>query len=302
MSSSKNSNTNGKDTSKSTNPANTLFLKPPGLEYTSLEEQYIVRFPTEIAKKIHKLLKTNSFDKCKIQIHFDTDGTNPKVGALTMLCKDEEPQNLKVTLADLPCVVETHKTLDTRNYYKSGDIGQILLVEEPTTSSTYDDQYRAMNGLTPATHNIRKRKYRQRAEFPPDEIKEAESKLAQLQKGGEGNFFTEKEEIELIPIDEIEEIYETPKNNIIITKKEGPPIRAGIPPFNDDELNLLPKHQLERIKPGQILEDLEKDEEDDDEVNPEVLMNAIHANYHRKNNDTNWIFRTWTLNLILKTI
>lgn len=32
-----------------------------------------------------------------------------------------------MTLCDLPCVVESHKTLDNRSYYKSGDIGQVPL-------------------------------------------------------------------------------------------------------------------------------------------------------------------------------
>lgn len=36
-----------------------------------------------------------------------------------------EGQEYKLTLLDLPCVVETHKTLDMRSYYKSGDIGQV---------------------------------------------------------------------------------------------------------------------------------------------------------------------------------
>ena len=30
----------------------------------------------------------------------------------------------KVTLADLPTVVETHKTLDGKTFYKSADVGQ----------------------------------------------------------------------------------------------------------------------------------------------------------------------------------
>lgn len=31
-------------------------------------------------------------------------------------------------LVDLPCVVETQKTLDRRTFFKSGDVGQMLIV------------------------------------------------------------------------------------------------------------------------------------------------------------------------------
>lgn len=30
-----------------------------------------------------------------------------------------------VTLVDLPCVIDTHKTLDRRTFYKSADIHQV---------------------------------------------------------------------------------------------------------------------------------------------------------------------------------
>ena len=87
-----------------------------------------------------------------------------------------------------------------------------------------------------------------------------------LQRGGT---YTDKAEIELIPVDEVDEIYETPSGNVIVTMKEGPPIRAGIPStFTEAELQMLPKHQLDRLKtqpPPQ-----EEEEEEEDELDAEL--------------------------------
>jgi len=42
----------------------------------------------------------------------------------------------KMNLADLPTVVETHKTLDGKTFYKSADIGQVrILVNSFSTLS-----------------------------------------------------------------------------------------------------------------------------------------------------------------------
>jgi len=38
----------------------------------------------------------------------------------------------KLALVDLPCTIETHKTFDSKAFYKSNDIGQ---VQKPTLHS-----------------------------------------------------------------------------------------------------------------------------------------------------------------------
>ena len=39
-------------------------------------------------------------------------------------------------MVDLPCIIETHKTFDNSSFYKSGDISQILIVKDNTTTDT----------------------------------------------------------------------------------------------------------------------------------------------------------------------
>lgn len=101
---------------------------------------------------------------------------NSRVGQLS-INGPEGVEKYKVVLCDLPCVVETHRTVDNRTYYKSGDVGQLLLVqnedeneemqanEKPANTTLYDTNYNILDGLTPPTKNIRKRKFRQKIKY-----------------------------------------------------------------------------------------------------------------------------------------
>ncbi|CAM9661489.1 unnamed protein product, partial [Phaeothamnion confervicola] len=69
-------------------------------------------------------------------------------------------------LLNLPCPVETHKTLDTATYFKSGDVGQMLIVYEtkadfdraaPISHVTEKDYF--PHGLTPPMLDIVTRRF-----------------------------------------------------------------------------------------------------------------------------------------------
>ena len=74
-------------------------------------------------------------------------------------------------LVDLPCIVESHKTLDNKRLYKTADICQMLLVESQTgnnQSATEGDKfdiedYIYPHGITPPLKHVRKRRFRKRA-------------------------------------------------------------------------------------------------------------------------------------------
>jgi TATA-binding protein-associated factor Taf7 len=137
-----------------------------------------------------------------------------------------------------------------------------------SNTQPYDEKFHCYSGLTPGTKNIRKRKWRKRPEIPLQEIKDSEAEIIRLQKGG---VYTDRADIELIPVEDVDEIYETPSGNMIVTMKDGTPIRAGIPStFQDSELLLLPKHQRDRLKNSVTLEE-EEDEEDEDEEDEEDI-------------------------------
>ena len=75
-------------------------------------------------------------------------------------------------LVDLPCIVESHKTLDNKQIFKIADISQMLLIERPiaseaeaiasgATRSSHDD-YIYPHGITPPMQWARKRRFRKR--------------------------------------------------------------------------------------------------------------------------------------------
>jgi len=92
------------------------------------EEQYIIRFPENVGERVRKMIQNGELSNDQISFHFPE---HSRVGKLEILdTYNDTKVKFKVTLCDLPCVVESHRTEDNRVYYKSGDIGQILLVQE----------------------------------------------------------------------------------------------------------------------------------------------------------------------------
>lgn len=72
------------------------------------------------------------------------------------------------TLAQLPCVLETHKTYDDNFFYKSGEIGQMFIVcekeDEKEAAKTITE---ISNGITPPNTNVVKRKYEKTKHYTP---------------------------------------------------------------------------------------------------------------------------------------
>lgn len=78
-------------------------------------------------------------------------------------------------LVDLPCVIESHKTLDNKQVFKIADISQMLLVERPIANESEaiatsgercakssNDDYIYPHGITPPMKWARKRRFRKR--------------------------------------------------------------------------------------------------------------------------------------------
>ena len=72
-------------------------------------------------------------------------------------------------LVDLPTIVESSKTLDRKNLYKTGDICQMLLVGEQISHEetilaypSRPSDYIYPHGITPPLRWVRKRRFRRR--------------------------------------------------------------------------------------------------------------------------------------------
>ncbi|KAH9934714.1 TAFII55 protein conserved region-domain-containing protein [Fomitopsis serialis] len=73
-------------------------------------------------------------------------------------------------LVDMPCIVESQKTLDNKQMFKVADICQMLVVDKPidnedslTNQKNFNvDEFIWPHGLTPPLHYARKRRFRKR--------------------------------------------------------------------------------------------------------------------------------------------
>lgn len=93
---------------------------------SKMEDQYILRLPLKLAEQIRTLIdkRENSSgpdrglstdNLIEFSVGNDGRGVSFKLGAGHYIG----------TLVDLPCIIESHKTYDNSNYYKTGDIGQV---------------------------------------------------------------------------------------------------------------------------------------------------------------------------------
>lgn len=130
------------------------------------ETQFVLRLPDKLAKELRALMNKQNADpsldaKAKAQPCFkikphDKDKLIFRMGG----------NDYAAALLALPCVVETHKTVNKETFYKSGDVGQMLKVDETPVPSSAQSHLRLdwsnictplESGLSAPTHKIRQR-------------------------------------------------------------------------------------------------------------------------------------------------
>ena len=122
-------------------------------------QQLILRVPEELSERIHAILNTENG-----QMNIFITPIERHVDHYEFKLNDEVYPAL---LQNLPCLLESHKTVDMKIFYKSGDIGQILCVypdESARDSALLEqkklDEVKYMpHGLTPPAESIIKKKY-----------------------------------------------------------------------------------------------------------------------------------------------
>ena len=126
-----------------------------------LEEQCILRLPDELADKMRDRMKPKSTDAFRgISIEtLDRKGKRMKFHFFDGKTYDAQ-------LLSLPCHVETFKSGDSGNYFKSQDVAQVLKVyahgEAPWAKSDAAKNKSSRNlkdGLTPPTRNIMEKRW-----------------------------------------------------------------------------------------------------------------------------------------------
>lgn len=73
-------------------------------------------------------------------------------------------EKLPMRLADLPCVIETHKTVDRVGFFKTGDVGQMIIVglSAKKEQKQIAPNHKLYSGLTPPTADVAKRVWAER--------------------------------------------------------------------------------------------------------------------------------------------
>ncbi|TRY60119.1 hypothetical protein DNTS_006432 [Danionella cerebrum] len=100
-----------------------------------LESQFILRLPQEYASTVRRIAQSSSMnmkDRLTIELHADGRHGIVRVDRVPLACK----------LVDLPCILESLKTVDKKTLYKTADLCQMLVctldgdlyppLEEPT--------------------------------------------------------------------------------------------------------------------------------------------------------------------------
>ncbi|CAG8564588.1 4889_t:CDS:2 [Paraglomus brasilianum] len=128
-----------------------------------VEEQFILRLqiPEEDREKFREQVRSRHY-----------------VDDIAILFKDPRhaifkfnDQKYSARLVDLPCIIESQKTFNNKQFYKIADICQMLVVEWPIEGESQLNEYKSSvnmedfiwpDGLAPPLRNVRRRRFRKR--------------------------------------------------------------------------------------------------------------------------------------------
>ncbi|XP_061691723.1 transcription initiation factor TFIID subunit 7 [Syngnathoides biaculeatus] len=156
-----------------------------------LENQFVLRLPTEYASTVRRIAQSSSMnmkDRLTIELHPDGRHGIVRVDRVPLACK----------LVDLPCIIESLKTVDKKTFYKTADICQMLVctldgdlyppLEEPTGTDPKtkkkdkdkDKKFIWNHGITCPLKNTRKRRFRKTAKKKYIESPDVEKEVKRL--------------------------------------------------------------------------------------------------------------------------
>ncbi|KAH8928342.1 hypothetical protein BT69DRAFT_1346653 [Atractiella rhizophila] len=183
------------------------------------DEHFILRMPDgEDAEKLREMIRNRSLGKKKKKSERMRDGAGgegeKEAEDVWFRFKDSRravfglgKKSWNAKLVDLPCIIESSKTLDNRHLFKVGDISQMLILdadpipEDNATNSRPEvhepfniEDYVYPHGITPPMHHVRKRRFKKRvSKRTIEEVERVVEKLLQEDQKAE------RHEWELVP-------------------------------------------------------------------------------------------------------
>lgn len=157
-----------------------------------MENQFILRLPptsTECVESLRQTLRTGVMNlKDRLSIAIDE---NMRKGFVKF-----DNFNFTAKVLDLPCILESHKTIDNKSFYKTADICQIMVCKEGEEHSSSDEEtpvkpkkkdphkvdkkFLYPFGITPPMKNVRKRRFRKTLKKKYVEAPEIEKEVRRL--------------------------------------------------------------------------------------------------------------------------
>lgn len=151
-----------------------------------IENQFILRLPSGPAAALKSVVASgvlNLKDRLSIQIEQDM-----KHGTVRF-----DNWILPSKIVDLPCIIESHKTLDKKNFYKTADICQIMICTEESEDLNKDalkiddkkidgkdKRFIYPHGITPPLKNVRKKRFRKTLKKKTVDVPEIEKEVKRL--------------------------------------------------------------------------------------------------------------------------
>ncbi|KAG5647283.1 hypothetical protein DXG03_000819 [Asterophora parasitica] len=130
-------------------------------EDLAFEEQFILRMPP--GEDLEKMKKMVAAREVNNDVWFRFKDSRRALFHISN-------STYSAKLVDLPCIIESQKTLDNKQMFKVADICQMLVVgkklenDEPLTNhkNFNIDEFIWPHGITPPLHHVRKRRFRKR--------------------------------------------------------------------------------------------------------------------------------------------
>lgn len=233
-----------------------------------MECQFVLRLPIEPAKALREALRngvTNLKDRFSIKLENDIRYGEVRVDHWLMPAK----------LVDLPTVIESLKTIDSKSFYKTADICQMLMckdeddqtTDEEVTSKTkkkdpnkVDKKFLWPHGITPPAKNVRKRRFRKTLKKKYVEAPEIEKEVKRLLRV-DNDAVSVKWEV-------ISEDDEHKVNKGVVVKVEKEPVPEGDASLEisiQDQQSLDIEHDIHDIFGGAV------SDSDEEETNINIL-------------------------------
>lgn len=161
----------------------------PKKDEVELETQLLMRMPAEPSRALREAIQSGANNlKDRLSIRLDNDLRYGEARFDHWL--------LHIKVVDLPTVVESLKTIDNKNFYKTADLCQMMICkEEPDLPSAeeespnknkkkdpnkVDKKFLWPHGITPPCKNVRKRRFRKTLKKKYVEAPEIEKEVKRL--------------------------------------------------------------------------------------------------------------------------